>query len=235
MVKEKSQEQVPNIIVIKRDGRKVAFDPKKIVTAIKKAMPLGNGVKQDVAEQVAHDIENVAVSLGSISIAQIESLVFDKLVAAGQKQTARAYESYRSVREFQRNADNSLDTQVQEMLGGKSEYWNTENSNKNARLVTTQRDYMAGIVSTQLTRKYILPPDIVQAHDEGIIHFHDADYMAQGNTNCCLINLADMLQNGTTINNVHIDKPHRLITAATIATQAITACSSSQYGQHTAV
>lgn len=229
------KEQVPNIIVIKRDGRKVVFDPAKIVTAIEKAMPLGNGVKHDVAEHIAKDIEQVAASLGSISITQIESLVFDKLVTAEQKQTARAYESYRSVREFQRNADNSLDTQVQEMLGGKSEYWNTENSNKNARLVTTQRDYMAGIVSTQLTRKYILPPDIVQAHDEGIIHFHDADYMAQGNTNCCLINLDDMLQNGTTINNVHIDKPHRLITAATIATQAITACSSSQYGQHTAV
>ena len=112
-----------------------------------------------------------------------------------------------------------------------SEYWNGENSNKNPRVLNVQRDYMAGIISTDITRRFLLPPDVVQAHDEGIIHFHDADYFAMNAIhNCCLINLEDMLQNGTCINRVRIEKPHRLITATTIATQIITAVTSSQYG-----
>ena len=117
------------------------------------------------------------------------------------------------------------------MINGENEYWNTENSNKNATVVTTQRDYIAGITSTDITRRFLLPEDIVKAHDEGIIHFHDADYFAQNALfNCDLINLDDMLQNGTNINGVMIEKPHRFLTAMTIATQIITAVSSSQYG-----
>ena len=121
--------------------------------------------------------------------------------------------------------------QIQELLSGTSDYWNNENSNKNSKLLTTQRDYMAGIVSTDITRRFLLPPEVVQAHDDGLIHFHDADYFGMNAIhNCCLINLEDMLQNGTCINKVKIDKPHRLITATTIATQIITAVTSSQYG-----
>ena len=117
------------------------------------------------------------------------------------------------------------------MIDGESEYWNTENSNKNATVVTTQRDYLAGITSTDITRRFLLPEDVVKAHDEGIIHFHDADYFAQNALhNCDLINLDDMLQNGTNINGVLIEKPHKFITAMTIATQIITAATSSQYG-----
>lgn len=117
------------------------------------------------------------------------------------------------------------------MIDGESEYWNTENSNKNAKIVTTQRDYLAGITSTDITRRFLLPEDIVKAHDAGIIHFHDADYFAQNALhNCDLINLEDMLQNGTNINGVMIEKPHKFLTAMTIATQIITAVSSSQYG-----
>lgn len=145
--------------------------------------------------------------------------------------TAKAYEGYRCVREFQRENMNTTDEQISELLSGSSDYWNNENSNKNPKLLTTQRDYMAGILSTDITRRFLLPPEIVQAHDEGMIHFHDADYYAQNAiSNCCLINLEDMLQNGTCINKVTIDKPHRLITATTIATQIITAVTSSQYG-----
>lgn len=117
-----------------------------------------------------------------------------------------------------------------ELIDGDNEYWNTENSNKNATIVTTQRDYIAGATSTDITRRFLLPAEISKAHDEGIIHFHDADYFAQHMHNCCLINLDDMLQNGTLINNVMIEKPHKFITASTIATQIILGVSSSQYG-----
>ena len=120
------------------------------------------------------------------------------------------------------------------MLNGTSEYWNEENSNKNAVLVTTQRDYMAGIESEDITRRMLLPPDVIQAHDEGIIHFHDIDYFAQRTMyNCCLINLEDMLQNGTVISNVMIEKPHSFATACNIATQIIAQVASSQYGGQT--
>lgn len=166
-----------------------------------------------------------------IDISYIEELVYDKLITKKQRLTAKAYEGYRCVREFQRENMNTTDEQISELLSGSSDYWNNENSNKNPKLLTTQRDYMAGILSTDITRRFLLPPEIVQAHDEGMIHFHDADYYAQNAiSNCCLINLEDMLQNGTCINKVTIDKPHRLITATTIATQIITAVTSSQYG-----
>ena len=114
---------------------------------------------------------------------------------------------------------NTTDKSIRELLEGNSDYWNNENSNKNAKRTTVQRDYMAGIVSTDITRRFLLDADIVKAHDEGIIHFHDADYFAQNALhNCELINLEDMLQNGTVVNGVMIEKPHRLLTATTIAT-----------------
>lgn len=218
--------------VVKRNLSVVQFDKQKISNAILKAMGSEGIVKPKVANEIANEIEQEAKKNGdTINIYTIESMVFDKLVSKGERLVAKAYEGYRSIREFQRNNTNTTDEQIRELLNGTSDYWNNENSNKNPKLLTTQRDYMAGIVSTDITRRYLLPPEVVQAHDEGLIHFHDADYYGQNAiSNCCLINLEDMLQNGTCINKVRIDKPHRLITATTIATQIITAVTSSQYG-----
>lgn len=219
--------------VVKRDCSLVDFDRTKIYNAIMKAMKNGSGiVNSDVAEQIAEEIEaECREKADDVNISTIESRVFLKLIEKDQGLTAKAYEGYRKVREFQRENDNTTDSEISELLRGDSEYWNTENSNKNAKLVTTQRDYMAGIVSKDITRRYLLPPEIVQAHEEGIIHFHDTDYFGQNAlTNCELINLGDMLQNGTVINGVMIEKPHRLITATTISTQIITAVTSSTYG-----
>lgn len=218
--------------VIKRDCTEARFEKKKIYDAIMKAMKNGSGIiKPKIAESIADEIYEENKGKSDISISEIESLVYDKLITKKQRLTAKAYEGYRSIREFQRENMNTTDEQISELLSGSSDYWNNENSNKNPKLLTTQRDYMAGILSTDITRRFLLPPEIVQAHDEGMIHFHDADYYAQNAiSNCCLINLEDMLQNGTCINKVTIDKPHRLITATTIATQIITAVTSSQYG-----
>lgn len=220
------------MVVIKRDCTEVDFDKTKISNAILKAMKNGSGiVKPKIAEDIANEIEEEYKNKDEISISDIESMVYDKLITKKQRLTAKAYEGYRSIREFQRENNNTTDDQISDLLDGTSDYWNNENSNKNARLLTTQRDYMAGIVSTDITRRFLLPPEVVQAHDDGLIHFHDADYFGQNAiTNCCLINLEDMLQNGTCINKVKIDKPHRFITAMTIATQIITAVTSSQYG-----
>ena len=218
--------------VIKRDCEEVDFQKEKISSAILKAMKNGSGIiREKIAFDIADEIYEEHKDDGEIDVSTIELKVFDKLIAKKQNLTAKAYEGYRKIREFQRENCNTIDDQIDELLSGTSEYWNDENSNKNPRLLTTQRDYMAGILSTDITRRFLLSPEIVQAHDEGIIHFHDADYFAQNAiTNCCLINLDDMLQNGTCINKVKIEKPHRLITAATIATQIITAVTSNQYG-----
>ena len=218
--------------VIKRDCTTVDFDKNKITNAILKAMQNGSGiVKPKIAQNVADEIYEAHKDEDEIEISVIESEVFDRLIAKKQRLTAKAYEGYRRIREFQRENSNTTDEQIHELLSGTSDYWNNENSNKNPRLLTTQRDYMAGILSTDITRRFLLSPEIVQAHDDGLIHFHDADYFAENAIhNCCLINLEDMLQNGTCINKVTIDKPHRLITATTIATQIITAVTSSQYG-----
>lgn len=218
--------------IIKRDCTEVDFQKDKITNAILKAMKNGSGiVKPKIAEDIANEIYEENKDKEEIDISDIEGFVYDKLISKKQRLTAKAYEGYRSIREFQRESQNTIDEQISELLDRNSDYWNNENSNKNSTLVTVQRDYMAGIISTDITRRSLLSPEIVQAHDEGIIHFHDADYFGQNALhNCELINLEDMLQNGTVINNVQIDKPHRLITATTIATQIITAVTSSSYG-----
>lgn len=218
--------------VIKRDCSEVQFDKQKIVDAIIKAMKNGNGtVKEKIAQSIADEIYEENKDLDTISIYDIEDMVFNKLINKKQRLTAKAYEGYRRIREYQREIANTTDSAIGELLDGTSEYWNTENSNKNPKVVTTQRDYMAGIVSTDISKRFLLPPEIVHADEEGIIHFHDIDYFGQKALhNCDLINLEDMLQNGTVINGVLIEKPHRLITATTIATQIITAVTSSQYG-----
>ena len=163
-------------------------------------------------------------------VEDIQDIIEVRLMALNKFALAKEYITYRYTRELVRRS-NTTDLSIKELIDGESEYWNTENSNKNAKVVTTQRDYIAGITSTDISRRFLLPEDIVKAHDEGIIHFHDMDYFAQNALhNCDLINLEDMLQNGTNINGVMIEKPHRFLTAMTIATQLITAVSSSQYG-----
>ena len=218
--------------VLKRDCSLQEFDKNKIYNAIIKAMKSSEGLKPKIAQDIADEIEADAKMCNiEFSVNDIELMVYDKLISKKQRLTARAYEDYRAVREFQRDVDNTTDQEIEEMIGGDSEYWNNENSNKNPTLVTTQRDYMAGITSKDISRRFLLPPEIIQAHDEGIIHFHDMDYFAQNTLhNCELINLEDMLQNGTVVNGVLIEKPHRLITASTIATQIIAAVTSSSYG-----
>lgn len=217
--------------VIKRDCTEVDFQKDKITNAILKAMKNGSGiVKIKIAENIANEIYEENKDKEELSISDIEQLVFDKLISKKQKLTARAYEGYRSIREFQRENTNTIDNEIMELLDDKSDYWKDENANKNPMLNTTKRDYMAGIVSTDAVRRYLLPPEIVQAHDEGILHFHDADYFAQLLHNCDLVNLEDMLQNGTVISEVLIEKPHSFSTACTVTTQIIAQVASSQYG-----
>lgn len=218
--------------VIKRDCTEVPFNKSKISVAILKAMKNGSGiVKPKIAEDIANEIEKECKDKEDVDISDIESMVYDKLITKKQRLTAKAYEGYRSIREFQRENENTTDSEIDELLDGESEYWNTENSNKNSKILNTQRDYMAGIVSKDISRRFLLPPEVVQAHDEGIIHFHDIDYFGMNAmSNCSLINLEDMLQNGTCINKVMIEKPHRFITACTIATQIILGVTSLQYG-----
>jgi ribonucleoside-triphosphate reductase len=219
--------------VIKRDDTLEQFDKNKIKIAIIKSMKTSIGIKSELAEKISNEIEYECNKKNKeeISIYDIEKIVYDKLIDNKLSLVAKSYEDYRSIREFQRECDNSTDEEVIEMLKGTSEYWTNENSNKNSKIQNVKRDYLAGILSTDIARRFMMPPDLTQAHDEGIIHQHDMDYIGQGGiTNCCLINLEDMLQNGTVINNVKIDKPHTLKTATTITTQIITSVASSQYG-----
>lgn len=225
------------IKVIKRDCSIVPFNKTKISNAILKAMKNGSGIiKPKIADDIADEIEEYCIEkkLNEIDISDIESIVYDKLISKKQRLTAKSYEGYRRIREFQRDNINTTDEEIEELLTGTSEYWMNENSNKDEKLVTTQRDYMAGIVSKDMSRRYLLTPEIVQAHDEGIIHFHDIDYFGQKTLhNCDLINLEDMLQNGTVISGTLIEKPHSFSTACNIATQIIAQVASSQYGGQT--
>lgn len=217
--------------VIKRDCTEVLFQKDKIKIAIIKAMKNGSGlVKTNIAEKIADEIYEENKDKEELSISEIELLVFNKLIDNNEILTARAYEGYRKIREFQRENENTIDKDILELLDDKNNYWKDENANKNPILNTTKRDYMAGIVSTDATRRYLLPPEIVQSHDEGILHFHDADYYIQHIHNCDLVNLEDMLQNGTVISGVMIEKPHSFSTACTVTTQIIAQVASSQYG-----
>lgn len=219
------------LLVVKRDCTEQVFDESKIYNAIMKAMKNGSGIiKPKIAESIAKEIHEECKGKESVDISDIELMVFDKLITKKQRLTARAYEGYRSTREFQRENNNTTDDDVIDLVNGNNDYLMHENANKNPILNTTVRDYMAGIVSTDAVRRYLLPPEIVQAHDEGIIHFHDADYFMQKEHNCDLINLEDMLQNGTVISETLIEKPHSLSTACTVTTQIIAQVASSQYG-----
>ena len=217
--------------VVKRNGQTVDFDQSKIANAILKA----NNEVPEKEKATKKEIDEVIEYIKSLDkkrmlVEDIQDIIEEKLMEFKHFDLAKKYIIYRYTRALVRKA-NTTDQTIKELIDGESEYWNTENSNKNAKIVTTQRDYIAGITSTDITRRFLLPPDIVKAHDEGIIHFHDADYFAQNALhNCDLINLEDMLQNGTNINGVMVEKPHKFLTAMTIATQIVTAVTSSQYG-----
>lgn len=221
--------------VIKRDGRKETFNQYKIRDAVLHAFHDVDGEvsKADltIAEKISDEISNAKKK--SLHVEDIQDMVVNKLMATSRKDVASRYVEYRYRRKLVRES-NTTDKTILELLSGDSEYWNSENSNKNAKLVTTQRDYMAGIVSEDISKRFLLPRDIIHAHEEGIIHFHDIDYFGQNALhNCDLINLEDMLQNGTVISNVMIEKPHSFSTACNIATQIIAQVASSQYGGQT--
>ena len=217
--------------IIKRDGHIVDYNSEKIRTAIGKANKEVRGKEKATEEEIEKIIKYIEeLNKKRILVEDIQDIIEEKLMEFEKYKLAKKYITYRYTRELVRKA-NTTDQTIKELIEGENEYWNNEISNKNAEVVTTQRDYLAGITSTDITRRFLLPEDIVQAHDDGIIHFHDADYFAQNALhNCELINLEDMLQNGTIINGVMIEKPHRFITAATIATQIILAVTSSSYG-----
>lgn len=224
------------IQIIKRDGRVVDFDQNKIIDAVLAAFKEVDCELSDYAYAKAGNIadyiqEQAEESDHDLTVEEIQDSVERGLMATKRKDVAKAYILYREKRSKARG--NLIDPVIEDILENKSEYWNTENSNKDAKIVTTQRDYMAGAISTDLTSRKLLPEDIVKAHNEGIIHFHDADYFAQPMYNCCLINLEDMLQNGTVISKTMIEKPHSFATACNIATQIIAQVASSQYGGQT--
>lgn len=217
--------------VCKRDGSIVDFDDRKIYSAISYAY---SDVYGELSEEKEEEIERITDDVvdainfftDTIHVETIQDIV-EQEISKSDFYVGKAYITYRYKRAMARN---TTDNAVMELVGGKSDYWNNENSNKDAMLATTQRDYLAGIVSTDITERMLLPKDVVEADKEGIIHFHDKDYFIEPINNCCLINLEDMLQNGTVVNKVAIEKPHRFLTAMTIATQIITAVASSQYG-----
>lgn len=213
---------------IKRDGTMVPFDATKIENAILKAMKYGSGL---VDEQVAKDVANeiAALDVEIISIQLIETLVFNSLVRRGHKTTARSYEGYRAVQEFKRK-HNTTDTGILGLLDATNDEVMRENSNKDGVLASTQRDLVAGEVSKDITDRFLLPSHLVQAHKDGILHFHDRDYFMQPIFNCCLINIKDMFDKGTVINKRLIETPKGFQVACTVLTQIIAQVASNQYG-----
>lgn len=220
-------------IVIKRDGREVSFDKEKIKIAILKAMEYGSGIKKEkIANDIADEIEFELKNIDKATISNIESLVYNKLISKKQKLTAKAYEDYRAVREYQRQ-HNTIDNKVLGIIDGTNKASLSENSNKNESLISTCRDLVAEEVSKDISLRMMLPAHIAQAHQDGIIHIHDLGHYLNHSFNCCLVNLEDMLQNGTVINGKLIEKPHSFRTACTIATQIIAQVASAQFGGQT--
>ena len=222
--------------VIKRTGKEVEFDKQKIIIAVQKANNQANPQDQLLPAQiqaVADLVEQAALKLDrAMHIEEIQNDVIANINRQGNFEVARLYTEYRFKRQLARQKNTTDDT-ILSLVEYENEEIKQENSNKNATIASTQRDYVAGEVSKDLTIRYLLPQDVVEAHQRGEIHFHDADYFLQKIFNCCLINLEDMLQNGTVINNVKINTPHSIQTAANVATQIIALVASSQYGGQT--
>lgn len=222
--------------VIKRDGRESKFDRQKIVNAITKASNQVEAtnpkaaVPKDIISAIATRLANRYRSRSYASgVEDIQDDIETELMKEKYYEVARAYINFRRDKEHLRQA-NTTDASILSLIEQDNEEIKQENSNKNPTVNSVQRDYMAGEVSKDITERYLLPPDIVEAHKNGIIHFHDADYFAQKMYNCCLSNLDDMLQNGTVISGTMIEKPHSFSTACTITTQIIAQVSSNQYG-----
>lgn len=220
------------MIVMKRDGREDHYSKTKIFNAINKAVKEvthGEG-DESLATKITTRLESRYRKRNrAISVEEIQDDIETELMKEQAFDIAKAYITYRYEHALLRNS-NSLDSKIMTIVNGVNEEIIQENSNKNPTINSTQRDYIAGEVSRDLTRKLLLPDDIRQAHDDGIIHFHDSDYFVQHEHNCCLVNLEDMLQNGTVISGTLIEKPHSFATACNIATQAIAQIASNQYG-----
>ena len=219
--------------IIKRSGVEVFFDSNKIVAAVQKANASVIDYEKLSDEQIQEIADNVEVACEnmkrSASVEEIQDMVENQLMNQHAFTVARNYNTYRNKRALVRKS-NSTDEQILSLLECNNEEVKQENSNKNPTVNSVQRDYMAGEVSKDITKRFLLPEDIVEAHEKGLIHFHDADYFAQHMHNCCLVNLEDMLQNGTVISETGIDRPRSFSTACNIATQAIAQIASSQYG-----
>ena len=219
--------------IIKRNGSEETFNPQKIVDAVRKAdlaNTNGRSLTDEQIEGIAVTIKNTGECVSrALSVEEIQELVETELMKLGAYETAKLYIRYRYTRSLARTA-NTTDNRILTLIECNNEEVKQENSNKNPTVNSVQRDYMAGEVSKDLTKRILLPEDIVRAHEEGIIHFHDADYFAQHMHNCDLVNLEDMLQNGTVISGTMIEKPHSFSTACNIATQIIAQVASNQYG-----
>lgn len=218
--------------IIKRNGSEEDFNIEKIINAVKKANGSGehkfltDEQIEDVADYVEYKCNKIR---RAVSVEEIQDMVEDQLMAKGAFELARRYVRYRYNRSLVRKA-NTTDNRILSLIECNNEEVKQENSNKNPTVNSVQRDYMAGEVSRDLTRRMLLPADIVEADKEGIIHFHDSDYFAQHMHNCDLVNLEDMLQNGTVISDTLIERPHSFSTACNIATQIIAQVASNQYG-----
>jgi len=227
----------PKICVMKRSGERVPFDREKIVQAVKSANNEVGIASERLTEEeingIAYGIYKDAINAGrDLSVEEIQDKVEDALMASGKFRVARLYITYRYKHaEVRKMSD--IDQKIAGVVERDNEEVKQENSNKNPTILSVQRDYMAGEWSRYYTNQYLLPDDILQAHKEGIIHFHDADYFAQHMHNCDLVNLDDMLQNGTCISGTRIDKPHSFVTACTVASQIVAQVASSQYGGQT--
>ncbi|MDO5772838.1 MAG: anaerobic ribonucleoside-triphosphate reductase [Spirochaetales bacterium] len=219
--------------IIKRSGAEAVYDRNKISTAIRKAneqVRESQRLKESQIESIVDDIEIECHNSGhALNVEDIQDLVENGIMQNGAYEVAKLYITYRYRHQLLRK-ENTTDQQIMSLLEENNEEVKQENSNKNPTVVSVQRDYMAGEVSKDITRRFLLDPDICKAHDEGIIHFHDADYFAQHMHNCDLVNLEDMLQNGTVISGTKIDRPHSFSTACNIATQIIAQVASCQYG-----
>ena len=219
--------------IIKRSGAEVTFDPEKIVIAVTKAndsvVPSARMTPIQI-KRIAEDVESAAANMNrALSVEEIQDMVEDQIMNQRAFDVARNYITYRYTRALVRKS-NTTDEQILSLIECNNEEVKQENSNKNPTVNSVQRDYMAGEVSKDITKRILLPRDIVEAHEQGIIHFHDADYFAQHMHNCDLVNLEDMLQNGTVISGTLIEKPHSFSTACNIATQIIAQVASCQYG-----
>ncbi|MBP3195448.1 MAG: anaerobic ribonucleoside-triphosphate reductase, partial [Butyrivibrio sp.] len=219
--------------IIKRSGKEVAFDVQKIVSAVERANNEVTEEKKLTAGQIsdiATGVEKLCATLTrAASVEEIQDMVEDGIMKVGKYDVARKYITYRYKHALVRKS-NTTDEQIMSLIECSNEEVKQENSNKNPTVNSVQRDYMAGEVSKDITKRFLLPEDVVKAHEEGIIHFHDSDYFAQHMHNCCLVNLEDMLQNGTVISETMIERPKSFSTACNIATQAIAQIASSQYG-----